>query len=363
MPAKFLPAARWLFGALALAGLAGCESDPVSLVLHDPIFPGANQAVTYTLERVTAGAINSSELFEQVSTIDATGAVTSAGAETSIQTWTSPAGNLTFTKSSGYPANSLVTYRWVVRVPGNSGSCSRTEITKEFRVTFATRPYPVTNQPAPVYVQGDRDDVFDLVFIPDTDIGNLNDFRTHCRNMIRQSFFDEPTCRLWRRQFNFYINGQTGHATDFDRIGTDGLHQVPSNNAQLAFAEGRCLMHQTDLRDYASGGLFSTEMQNRGTVLHESGHALFNLADEYNGGAHWQEAQFPNNWDSQAEAEAAADDYGSCKSLSDVRVIQSGWWKLCTDDCQMLRTGLNRATYECPCRDRIHHMVFQTAGD
>lgn len=343
--------------------LVGCEPAPTSLVLHDPIFPSANQAVTYTLERASAGTINSAELYEQVSTINSAGAITSTGAETLLQSWSSPAGTLSFTKAAGNPANSVVTYRWLVRVPGSGGGCSKTEVSKEFRVTYSVRPYPVTNQPAPVYVQGDRDDVFDVVFIPDTDIGNLDNFRTHCRGMIRESFFEEPTLRLWRRQFNFYINQQTGHATDYDRISIDGTHQVPSNNAQLAFAEGRCLMHQTDLRDYASGGLFSTEMQNRGTVLHESGHALFDLADEYNGGSHWQEAEFPNNWNSQANAEAAADDYGSCKTTSDVRLIQAGWWKLCIDDCQMLRTGLNRATYDCPCRSRIHHMVFETAGD
>lgn len=348
-----------ILGLIGVMMLSSCESNPITLALHDPIQPAANESVTFNLERVTSGTINSAQLLEQVTIINSAGTATTTNAEVQLQSWTAPGGNLSHTKAGGYPSNAVITYQWVVRTPGRNGS----EDTKRFRVTFSTRPYPVANQPAPVYIQGDRNDVFDVVFIPDTDISNLNTFRNHCRLMIRESFFDEPTTRIWRRQFNFYINPNTGHATDYDRRATDGNHQVPSNNAQLSFAEGRCLMHQTDLRDYASGGLFSTEMQNRGTVLHESGHALFDLADEYINGSHWQETDFPNNWNSQAGANAAADDYGSCKSLADVFNIQSGWWRLCTATCQMTATGLTHTTYDCPCKDRIVHMVFKTAAN
>ena len=64
-------------------------------------------------------------------------------------------------------------------------------------------------------------------------------------------------------------------------------------------------MHQNNLRDYASGGLYSSEMQNRGTIMHESGHGLFDLADEYGGGSHFQTDPYPNNWPSLAAAQAA----------------------------------------------------------
>lgn len=347
-----------MMGATVLMLLSSCEYNPVTLALHDPIFPTAGQTVTYSLERVTDGTINSAELYEFVATVASDGSLSAVTPESLLQTWNAPTGNLSYTKNGGYPANSFVTYRWVIKVATSDGVK-----TKEFRVSYATRPFPVANQPAPVYVQGDRDDVFDVVFIPDTDITDLTSFRNNCRGMIRESFFDETHLRTWRRQFNYYINQQTGHATDYDRIATDGTHQLPSNNAQLAFAEGRCLMHQNNLRDYASGGLFSTEMQNRGTILHESGHALFGLADEYNGGVHWQAEKFPNTWNSQSGCEAAADDYSSCKSLSDVNNFQSGWWRLCAEDCQMTATGLTHTFYDCPCKSHITDMVFKTAAD
>lgn len=321
--------------------------------MHDPIYPSSSDLVTYTVKKATSGSINSANLYEQVSTINSSGAITSAGTEILINSWTSPSGDLSFTKSSALGTNKLVTYRWEITTP---------EQTKSFTVTYATRPYPVTDMPAPVYCQGDPDDVFDLIFIPDTDITNLNTFYDHCKGAVEEAFFDEPHTRFWRRQYNYYINPERGTATDYDNIGVDGLHQVPSNNANLTFAEGRVLMHQNNLRDYASGGLFSTEMQNRGTILHESGHSLYSLADEYAGGAHWEETDFPNNWATLSGAQAAGNDYGSCKSSSDASEMgSSGWYDLCVTTCQMEATGLNHTEYDCPCRYRITYTVFDNA--
>jgi hypothetical protein len=339
--------------------LASCESNPITLALHNPIYPTASQAVTYSLERVSAGAINAAELHETISTINSSGVLT-PGTETLLQSWSSPSGDLSFVKTSGYSANQMVTYRWVVKVQEDGR-----EREKNYRVTYAIGPYPVPNQPAPVYVQGDPDDVFDLVFIPDSDITDLNAFRDHCRQNIRNAFFDEPHTRLWRKQFNFYINPIIGTA----RAAGAGPHIPPTNNAQLAFAEGRCLMHRLSFQDFANGGIFSTEQENRGTVMHESGHALFRLADEYCGTTtYFAEPNSPNLWNTQAGAEAAADDYGSCKSLADVRQITSedcskNWWKLCVGDCQMLTSGLNHSTYDCPCRSRITTRVFELVTD
>lgn len=341
---------------IALIGLmmfSSCEKDPITLALHDPIYPTGSETVTYTLDKASAGSINSASLYVQVSTINSSGTVTSPGSETLLQTWTSPPGNLAFTTTSGYGNNRLVAYRWEVISPEQS---------KTYKVTFATRPYPVANMAAPVYCQGDPDDVSDLVFIPDTDITNMNNFYANCRGAILESFFDEPKTRFWRRQFNFYINPLRGTATDYDRRTIDGPHQVPSNNANLSFAEGRVLMHQNNLRDYSSGGLFSTEMQNRGTILHEAGHALFDLADEYNSGVHWQEDDLPNNWSSLAGAQAAASGYGSCKTAADaVQMGTTGWYKLCIETCQMKTTGLTHDSYDCPCRSRIDFVVLDNA--
>jgi hypothetical protein len=333
--------------------MTSCEKSPITLAMHEPVYPLGSEAVTYTLTKVTTGDINSAKLYQTVATINSSGVVTSAGSESEIQSWTNPSGDLAFTTSAGLGNNKLVTYRFVVTTP---------EQTKSFRVTYATRPYPVANMPAPIYAQGDPDDVFDLVFIPDNDITDMNVFYENCRGSILESFFDEPKLRFWRRQYNFYINPLRGTATDYDRRSIDGNHQVPTNNANLTFAEGRVLFHQDNLRDYASGGLFSSEMQNRGTILHELGHAWFDLADEYPNGVHWEEDDFPNTWTTLSGAQGAGNDYGDCKNSSDaVQIGSDPFYRLCVSQCQMTATGLNHTTYDCPCQYRINYAILDNA--
>ncbi len=326
-----------------------------TLPCHVPIYPANGDDVVYTLETSSSSGINKIKLFETVSTINSSGTII-PGTETLLQEWAisgSPTSyTQSFTKNGGYSTNRLVNYRFEVT---NGNGSDRTH-----DVTFAIRPYPVTNQPAPVYVQGDVDYVFDIVFIPDTDITDLAIFRSHCRSMITDAMFDDHMIRFWNRQFNFYINPARGTATDYDRISTDGTHQVPSNWANLSFAEAKVLMHQNNLRDYASGGLFSTEQQNRGTMLHEGGHSLFDLADEYSGGAHWQAAELPNNWSTLAVAQSDAS--GRHKSSSDARQIGStSWYKICADNCQMNKSGPNHVSYDEPCDDRLIFTVLENA--
>lgn len=342
---------RLLFFAICALSLIACETNPVCIVMHDPVYPSNGQNVTYTCERMSLGEISSAKLYEQISTVNASGTITSSGTENLINSWTSPSGDLSFTKSGGYVSNRLITYRF--EIVSSDG-------TRNFKVTYAISPYPDADMPAPVYCQGNPDDVLDVVFIPDNDITNMTTFRNNVRGAIRESFFDETTLQMWRKQFNFYINPERGTATDYDRISIDGLHQTPTNYSNLSFAEGKVLMHQQNLRDYASGGLFSTEMQNRGTILHECGHALFGLADEYCGGSHWQSTDFPNNWSSLANAQAAAPSLG--KTATDAKqMCTSGWYKLCKDTCQMLTTGLNHTSYDRPCKERINYVVLDNA--
>jgi hypothetical protein len=337
----------------ALLVLGACQENPETFAVHEPIYPAAGDDFTYRLEHVSGGPIQEVRLYERVDTFVFLPPLFSfviPGVEIPLQTWTAPTPTtFTFDRIGGHPANSFVYYRF--EVDGEGGENYRHEI------QFAIRPYPFPNLPAPVYAVGDRDDIFDVVFIPDTDITDMDNFRDHCRRMIREAFLDEPTTRKFRRSFNFYVNPVTGHATDYDNIAVEGYHQLPANLADISFAEGKVLMHERNIRDYASGGTYSTEMWNRGTVMHESGHGLFGLADEYPGGAHWQAADLPNNWSSQATAAAEAPGRG--KTASDVvQMGTTGWWKMCGASCQLNVSGLTHSTYDRPCQDRIIFTVL-----
>ncbi|MEJ0103790.1 MAG: hypothetical protein WDO19_15065 [Bacteroidota bacterium] len=349
--------------AACLLFLQSCDK-PFSIAMHDPISPNPGDGITYSLEMQSGTAPKSVRLYEQVTLlVPATIDLPIIGPiiiitrnpqpEVLLNTWTSPAlGTLSFARRGGIPAQCLVTYRFEVTQSDNNIA--------RHSVSYASRDYPSANDPIPVYVVGDQQNTYDVVFIPDSDIGNLDDFRINVRKDIRDAYFDEQTTKLYRHSFNFYINRQTGHATDYDRRATDGLHQLPSNNSYLSFAEGRALLHQADLRDYASGGLFSTEMQNRGTIMHESGHSLFGLADEYQGGAHWQDAQLPNNWSSLTGAQTDAPGRG--KTSGDAVMIGTDpWWRLCSGNCQMSNTGLTHVSYDRPCQDRVNYDILEIA--
>ena len=73
----------WLLLFVVL--FTSCEKSPITLVLHEPIYPSGSEAVTYTAQKVTAGSISSAKLYEQVSTINSSGIVTTTGSETMIQ--------------------------------------------------------------------------------------------------------------------------------------------------------------------------------------------------------------------------------------------------------------------------------------
>ena len=355
---------RRLIGLAAVPLIIGCDN-PFSIALHDPITPGPGDLVTYSLEMQGGSSPKEVRLYEQVSSLSVVEInlvffkfkylVVTPGPDVLLNTWTTPAiGTLTFARATGMPASSLITYRFEIVENDNE--------LRQHKVTYAGRDYPLSESPIPAYVTGNSSNTYDIVYIPDTDIGNLNTFRDHCRRDIREAFFDEGTTRLFRHSFNFYVNRQTGHATDYDRISIDGLHQTPSNYTSLSFAEGKVILHQNNLRDYTMGdGLYSTEMQNRGTILHESGHGLFALADEYPGGSHWQESVLPNNWSTMAAAQTAAPGVG--KAASDaVQIGTDGWYKLCVAKCQMTTSGLVHDAYDKPCANRVIYCTIEIAS-
>ncbi len=342
---------QWLAYVSLVITLFSCKENPETFAIHAPIYPGNAEAVTYTLSRIT-GDVSQVQLHETVETINASGTVTATSPEVLLQTWNNPSFPLNFTKTGGYATNRLVTYRF--DVTGNDKHYTHT-------ISFATRPYPVPNQPAPVYVVGDVNRVMNLVFIPDRDIPAINTFYNAVKVDIDEVFHREDYVRRFRRSYNFFINPFTGHAHDYDTETRD--HEVPSNWDQLSFAQGKVILHDRDIRDFAEPDkhLFSAEHYVKGTLLHESGHNFYDLADEYGGGSHWQEATLPNNWSSLAGCRADA--AGRGMQMSDAHQMgTSGWYKLCPSTCVMESSGTNIHPYERPCRDRILYSILQRSA-
>lgn len=339
-----------LIAVIAILLFASCKENPETFAIHSPIYPSSSEAVSFQLRHIT-GSVDNVKLYEFVATVASNGSLSATTPETLLQEWNSPGFPINFAKPSGYGANRLVTYRFVVTGNGKTYTHS---------VSFATRPYPVANMPAPVYVTGDQDRLMNLVFIPDTDM-DLATFYTAVYGDIKDAFQAEDWVRRFRRSHNFYINPLTGHAHDYDTETRD--HEEPTNWGNLSFAQGKVILHQRSIRDFAQGGgLFSTEHYNRGTILHESGHALYGMADEYSGGSHWENADYANTWPNQTAAQNFAPTIGMVAGDANQIGATDSWWELCADDCMMERTGLTISPYRKPCQMRILWSILQRSS-
>jgi hypothetical protein len=340
-----------LYGLVILILFTSCKQNPETFAIHSPIYPTGSQTVTYTLHRLN-GDVQTVNLYISTSNVNSAGTVSGTTSESLVNTWSSPSAfPISFTSSSGYGTNKLVNYHF--EVIGNSK-------TYHHRISFATSPYPVANAAVPVYTVGDVDTKMNAVFIPDADMtGNLTLFYTHVARDIDSAFHREDWVRRFPYSYNFFINPFSGTAGDYN-LGTP--HVYPSNSASLSFAQVKIILHSSTRRDFRDGSNYvGTEYYNRGTILHETGHALYNMADEYEGGSHWQNADLPNNWSSLAGAQSAAPGVG--KTAADaVKIGTDPWWKLCNGDCMMLRTGLNVWPYDAPCRNRIFYSLVQRAS-
>lgn len=334
------------FGSLFLMS---CKETPETFAIHSPIYPAAREQVTFTLNRID-GNVKKVRLFNTINTINSSGNITSTVSETLLRTWDSPTFPINFTTSSGYGSNKLVEYRF--EVMGDDKTYNHV-------IKFATNPYPVANSAVPVYAVGDVDRTMNVVFVPDQDMaGDLKLFYTHVGRNIDSSFHREEWVRRFRSSYNFYLNPFTGKAGDFDK---DPSHTYPTNDSYLDFAQGRVILHSTDLRDFSDGRYVGTEYFNRGTILHETGHLLYGMADEYSGGAHSQNSNLPNNWSSLTAAKNAAPSYHG-KTATDAKQIGSdSWWKICNNNCIMLKTGQNIFPYDEPCKSRILFQLLQRA--
>jgi hypothetical protein len=330
-----------------------------TLPMHTPIYPSTANDVVFTLEARADKGIKKVELYTQLLNLD--------GDETRIyyKEFEDPQETISCQHNAGkFDAGSLIRYRFVVM--DKSGSERSHDVTFAVQAVEGQPGAVLAHEPIPIYCQGDPLDVMDLVFIPDVDITDMEYFYETCEKMITDVFFSEPTIRKWSRQFNFYINQQTGEAKPYDSDNPNDEHVIPTNWSTISNLEVKVIMHEAEFRDYASGefeGLCSTELKEYGTVLHEAGHTMFKLRDEYHACcAHHQIEHLPNNWDCEKDARSAAS--SRHKKRSDVRRIgRSGWFKMCNDDCQMMWGGEDVLHFDKPCGDRVVYCIKDAANN
>lgn len=135
----------------------------------------------------------------------------------------------------------------------------------------------------PVVIRGAARDKIDVLFIPTLEgrYDDMQQFRDDVREAIESTFYANPTVGARREAINFwYLRDRA----DFDAPGASDLcvrNDTPAWQDRCPHAEFAAILHEGFCRDFSRSGLISAEYNAYGTLLHEAGHALFGLADEY----------------------------------------------------------------------------------
>jgi len=184
---------------------------------------------------------------------------------------------------------------------------------------------------------GEPKDKIDIVFIPDQSYNNDTTlFLQHLNQIIQNSFNSTPVpngstaIKENINKFNFYYIEEEGKI-DW----SNWVHKPPKKfYKECSFYDGAAMIHTDSHRDFASGKLFSSEYYNFGTILHEFGHSIFGLADEYCCDSYYFEPKpYKNIWKSNSSCRndmiSEGWDPNACYQFCPAGTgsCGSGWWR------------------------------------
>ncbi len=199
---------------------------------------------------------------------------------------------------------------------------------------------PAEGNAVPVMFLGERANRADIVFIPDMDsyTGATDPtFLSDAADVIKGAYYGQDYFLTNQQNINFWLADQTGDAdrvaapTPADPSNTNCVLTLPGNWGDYSWRDSGAILHRDTFRDCANSGVFSTEPTSLGTVLHESGHSPFGLADEYCcDGGYFENGPNPNMFDSMAECQADAPGLGrmasACRTVTDPGPPSVSWF-------------------------------------
>jgi hypothetical protein len=200
---------------------------------------------------------------------------------------------------------------------------------------------PAEGAAVPVILTGDRAHSVDIVFIADLDnypAVNNAAFLTDVTNVIKGAYYGQNYFLDHQHQINFWLADQRGDADPGGAPGPICVLTRPANWAtDYGWADAGAILHTDAFRDCANMPLFSSGPTLLSTVLHETGHAVFALPDEYcreSGnrcdGGYWENPEKPSLYDTNAECVADAPDLGrtaaQCRSFTTAQTPPMTWF-------------------------------------
>lgn len=204
---------------------------------------------------------------------------------------------------------------------------------------------PPPCQPVPGYTLGDQSDRIDIVFVPDEDYaGNMTNFLNDVTHKIDDRLGFHAPINGNLDMFNFYYTELEGDVSGYPSGNCGQESSLPDNFLTLCpFADAVVVLHTTSFTDCSrsSGGVgvFSGEGPTDRSFIHEAGHGVFGLKDEYDSDreqgscaytAYNTSRPIPSNiWETEADCRDDCTDRGwDPDQCYEFTPCQGDWWKL-----------------------------------
>jgi len=195
----------------------------------------------------------------------------------------------------------------------------------------------------PFRIRDTPENKIDVIFVPNrTYNGNRALFLADVRTVITTAYLRSDAIRANVAKFNFYTYADEASVYTY---GSSPSFTAPAGGCTVfddatTFADSISVMHPNDLRDWSGSGcsrrVFTSEPVSYRTFVHESGHSVFGLKDEYCCDSHYStNPPDPNIFSSKSSCEDYADDHGTpradcvnfCPAYSG-NCGSTGFWKI-----------------------------------
>lgn len=324
--------------AFLLLPLGACAGTPRLTTIHDPLYRAENHSSTISARATeTRDGIASIQINATIGELTACtgpfGALpslipcrTGASAVAAVCNFANVKTEVTCSLPITVTPRRLITYSATARSAGNrsassgsvtyAGGAPLTDATVNLGIVTFTQPWetarPVIWRTDAPSGTADRGDKIDWGFVPDADMPNYRAFTDDMQPMVLALFYTDTNpfstwTRTWKNVFNVWA-GPTGANAE----GCTRTFGTPASTVGAAF-DGTAILHRNDFRDCASislgggSGSAQTNLADASWVLlHESGHFLFGLGDEYVGGGNSSISNPRNVVGSQANCQSVS---------------------------------------------------------
>jgi beta propeller repeat protein len=229
----------------------------------------------------------------------------------------------------------------------------------------------------PLIYHGNPEDKINVVLIPNRwdYLDQLPRFVDRAMDVLEESFIpmSESIPFFDLEKFNFYYFGRFGGRVTREYDDEYGYWKcdwdMPTHfEDHCPHTSFGAILHETDCRDYASG-IFGEALSARaympGVLLHESGHAIFGLADEYDDEPYGCKAGYeetsphPNIFEDKDRCEdITVADPLACHEFTE---CDGGWYKADYSDCIMDSCIWNgrSCSFQPDCRLQVAYILDQ----